>query len=145
QNDAPFAADGPQEIIRWYDRENHTDFDVCADDHCQRYQGISKAFSPEAFAAVRDTRGQAMVWGDEICDTRYSKSCGGMTEVYGAAWEDRDVPYLAAVYDGVGDIVDYRVPLTDEANSTAWIRGTPAAFCNTQAKELLARILPGFD
>src|SRR5262249_40641725 len=71
QNDAPFAADGPQEIIRWYDRENHTDFDVCADDHCQRYQGISKAFSPEAFAAVRDTRGQAMVWGDEICDTRY--------------------------------------------------------------------------
>lgn len=144
-NDAARAADGPQEIIRWYDRENHTDFDVCADDHCQRYQGISKAFSPEAFAAVRDTRGQAMAWGDEICDTRYSKSCGGMTEVYGAAWEDRDVAYLAAVYDGAGDIGDYPMPLTDEANATAWIKGAPAAFCNTQAKALLARILPGFD
>ena len=132
-------------IIRWYDRESHTDFDVCADDHCQRYQGISKAFSPEAFAAVRDTRGKAMTWRDEVCDTRYSKSCGGITEVYSAAWEERDVPYLAAVYDGAADISAYTMPLTTEANADAWIRNAPPAFCNTQSKELLSRILPGFD
>jgi stage II sporulation protein D len=143
--DAGSEADSPLEIIRWYGRENHTDFDVCADDHCQRYQGISKAFAPEAFAAVRDTRGKAMVWREEICDTRYSKSCGGMTEVYAAGWEDRDVPYLAAIYDGADDITAHRMPLNDEANAEAWIRTAPPAFCNTQAKELLARILPGFD
>lgn len=139
------AADVPLEIIRWYGRESHSDFDVCADDHCQRYQGISKAFSPEAFSAVRDTRGRAMVWGGAVCDTRYSKSCGGMTEVYAAAWEARDVAYLAAVYDGAGDVTAYAMPLTDEPNAEAWIRGAPPAFCNTQSKELLARILPGFD
>jgi stage II sporulation protein D len=135
----------PLEIIRWYGRESHADFDVCADDHCQRYQGISKAFAPEAFNAVRDTRGKAMVWRDEVCDTRYSKSCGGVTEVYAAAWEARDVPYLAAIYDGANDIGAYAMPLTDEANAEAWIRATPPAFCNTHSKELLARILPGFD
>jgi stage II sporulation protein D len=135
----------PLEIIRWYDRENHTDFDVCADDHCQRYQGISKAFSPEAFSAVRDTRGKAMVYDDGICDTRYSKSCGGMTEVYAAAWEERDVPYLAAVYDGADNLTTYVMPLTDEANADAWIRNSPPAFCRTPSNELLLRILPGFD
>ncbi|MFL6277398.1 MAG: SpoIID/LytB domain-containing protein [Blastocatellia bacterium] len=139
------TAGAPLEIIRWYGRENHSDFDVCADDHCQRYQGISKAFSPEAFSAVRDTRGKAMVWGEEVCDTRYSKSCGGMTEVYRAGWEDRDVPYLAVLYDGADDISAYAMPLTDEANAEAWIRNAPPAFCNTQSEELLARILPGFD
>jgi SpoIID/LytB domain protein len=138
-------ASAPLEIIRWYDRESHTDFDVCADDHCQRYQGISKAFSMEAFEAVRDTRGKAMTWRDEVCDTRYSKSCGGMTEVYPAAWEARDVPYLAAVYDGADDVSAYAMPLTAEANAEAWIRSAPPAFCNTQSKELLSRILPGFD
>jgi SpoIID/LytB domain protein len=144
-NGADNATEAPLELIRWYGRESHTDFDVCADDHCQRYQGISKACSPEAFAAVRDTRGKAMVWGGAICDTRYSKSCGGMTEVYAAAWDDRDVPYLAAVYDGAADIAAYRLPLTDEANAEAWIQSAPPAFCNTNSKELLARILPGFD
>jgi SpoIID/LytB domain protein len=143
--DTESEADSLLEIIRWYGRESHTDFDVCADDHCQRYQGISKAFSPAAFNAVRDTHGKAMVWGDAVCDTRYSKSCGGVTEVYRAAWEDRDVPYLAAVYDGAGEITAYQMPLTDEGNAEAWIRAAPQAFCNTQAKELLARILPGFD
>ena len=135
------------EIIRWYDRESHTSFDVCADDHCQRYQGISKAFSESAFAAVQDTRGKALVWQDEICDARYSKSCGGMTEVFRAAWEDRDVAYLAAVYDGESsdDISVYPLPLTVEANAAQWIAASPKAFCNTNASELLARILPGFD
>ncbi|MGA9773851.1 MAG: SpoIID/LytB domain-containing protein [Blastocatellia bacterium] len=137
--------DSTQQIIRWYDRENHADFDVCADDHCQRYQGISKAFSESAFDAVSSTRGKALIWNDEICDARYSKSCGGMTEVFRAAWEDRDVAYLAAVYDGPGRVEEYEMPLTREANSEIWIRSSPPAYCNTESGELLRRILPGFD
>jgi SpoIID/LytB domain protein len=137
--------DSSHQIIRWYDRENHADFDVCADDHCQRYQGISKAFSEASFNAVGGTRGKALVWNDEICDARYSKSCGGMTEVFRAAWEDRDVEYLASIYDGRSRVEEYAMPLTDEANSEAWIRSTPPAYCNTDSAALLARILPGFD
>ncbi|MEK6300980.1 MAG: SpoIID/LytB domain-containing protein [Acidobacteriota bacterium] len=133
------------EMIRWWDRENHADFDVCADDHCQRYQGISKAYSKSAFEAVRDTRGKVLMWGDEICDARYSKSCGGMTDEFRAAWEDRDVPYLRASYDGEGEMAGGPLPLTVESNAGEWIRSKPAAFCNTDSVELLARILPGFD
>lgn len=136
---------GSDEIIRWYDRENHSHFDVCADDHCQRYQGISKAFSNSAFDAARETKGMALVYGDRICDARYSKSCGGMTEAFRAAWEDKEVPYLKSVYDGDGDIKEYALPLTDEANARDWIRSSPPAYCDTDSAELLARILPGFD
>jgi len=134
-----------EEIIKWYDRENHANFDVCADDHCQRYQGISKAYSAEAFAAVQDTRGKILTFDDEICDARYSKSCGGMSEVYLAAWEDKDVPYLSAVYDWQGEKEGFALPLTDETNAEAWIKASPKAYCNTSSKELLSRILPGFD
>ncbi|MCI0488672.1 MAG: SpoIID/LytB domain-containing protein [Blastocatellia bacterium] len=135
----------PAEIIRWYDRENHAEFDVCADDHCQRYQGISKAFSQAAFDAVRETRGKALMSEGEICDARYSKSCGGMTEVYSAAWEDRDVPYLASIYDGAGEPTGYSMPLTVESNAEVWITSSPEAYCNAASGELLARILTGFD
>lgn len=133
------------ERIRWYDRESHDVFDVCADDHCQRYQGISKAFSQQAHDAVKDTSGVALIYDDEICDARYSKSCGGMTETFSAAWESKEVPYLASVYDGEGKIAGYEMPLTIEANAEAWITSSPAAYCNTQSAELLSRILPGFD
>ncbi|HSE35742.1 MAG TPA: SpoIID/LytB domain-containing protein [Blastocatellia bacterium] len=133
-------------LIRWYDRESHEGFDVCADDHCQRYQGISKAFSQSAFDAVRGTRGKVLVYADEICDARYSKSCGGMSEVYRAAWEDRDVPYLASAYDGPGwDTSEYRMPLSTEANAEAWITSSPPAYCGMVTAELLARIVPAFD
>lgn len=135
-----------QELIRWYDRESHQTFDVCADDHCQRYQGISKAFSEAAFDAVRDTRAKALVYGDDVCDARYSKSCGGMTEVFRAAWEDKDVPYLTSVYDVPGsEPSEYRMPLSTEANAEAWITSSPPAFCGIVTKELLARIVPAFD
>jgi len=134
------------ELIRWYGRENHPGFDVCADDHCQRYQGISKAFSQAAFDAVRDTRGKVLVYDDEICDARYSKSCGGMTEVYRAAWEDKDVPYLSSVYDVPGsEPSEYRMPLSTEANAEAWITSSPPAYCGVVTPELLARIVPAFD
>lgn len=131
-------------MIRWWDRENHADFDVCADDHCQRYQGISKAFSQQAFEAVLGTRGKVLMWGEEICDARYSKSCGGMTEEFRAAWEDNDLPYLQAVYDGEDQPA--RTPdLTLESGAVEWIRTKPGAYCSTQSVELLARVLPGFD
>ena len=139
-------ADQPSDnLIRWYDRETHSDFDVCADDHCQRYQGTTKAFSETVFRAVADTRGQVLVFDGEICDARYSKSCGGMTERYSAAWEDKYVPYLDCFYDGANDGHGYALPLTDEANAEPWITSSPQAYCNTTSSELLSRILPGFD
>jgi len=134
------------EIIRWYDRESHLDFDVCADDHCQRYQGISKAFSQSAFDAVHDTRGKVLVYGDDVCDARYSKSCGGMTETYSAVWEDEDVPYLKPVYDGPGDEAPgHRLPLSVEVNAEDWITSSPLAYCEMVTADLIGRILPGFD
>lgn len=125
------------EILRWYGREAHRDFDVCADDHCQRYQGITKAFSPTAAEAVRVTAGQFLRYQGGICDARFSKSCGGMTERYATAWEDEEVPYLESVYDGPAD--------SGADNPDTWIRSNPPAYCNTDNSELLSRILPGFD
>jgi len=125
------------EVLRWYGREAHPDFDVCADDHCQRYQGITKAFSPAAAEAVRATAGEFLRYKGAICDARFSKSCGGITERYATAWEDEDVPYLESVYDGAVQI---------RANDPeSWIRSTPRAYCNTDDSALLARVLPGFD
>ncbi|HSB08739.1 MAG TPA: SpoIID/LytB domain-containing protein [Blastocatellia bacterium] len=140
------ASAAEDELIRWYGRESHQHFDICADDHCQRYQGISKAFSESAFDAVHDTRGQVLTYGGEVCDTRYSKSCGGMTEIYSSVWEDEDFPYLKPVYDGPGsEPPGHRLPLSIEANAEDWIASTPLAYCAMVTPELLGRILPGFD
>jgi SpoIID/LytB domain protein len=134
-----------RQLIRWYDQESHTGFDVCADDHCQRYQGLAKAASPEVYEAIRATFGQALVFDGELCDARFSKSCGGMTESFHAAWEDIRLPYLAVSYDGEEFPPQYRLPLTREANAAEWIRNSPPAFCNTQDRQILKRILPDFD
>src|SRR5207302_9841178 len=88
------------EILRWYGREAHPDFDVCADDHCQRYQGITKVFSAAAVQAVRATNSEFLRYNGMICDARFSKCCGGITERYSTAWEDQDIAYLESVYDG---------------------------------------------
>ncbi|HKD70311.1 MAG TPA: SpoIID/LytB domain-containing protein [Candidatus Binataceae bacterium] len=128
------------EILRWYGREAHVDFDVCADDHCQRYQGITKAFSPAAAQAVRATAGEFLRCDGKICDARFSKSCGGITERYATAWEDVDVPYLESVYDGPANGEQGR-----PTHHEIWIRSNPPAYCSTQDAELLARLLPGFD
>ncbi|HEY2383893.1 MAG TPA: SpoIID/LytB domain-containing protein [Terriglobia bacterium] len=125
------------EILRWYGREAHPDFDVCADDHCQRYQGITKAFSDAASKAVLATSGEFLRYNGRICDARFSKSCGGVTEIYSTAWEDQDIPYLASVYDGS----DPQPP----GNAENLIRSEPPAYCNTHDTRLLAQILPGFD
>ncbi|HVA16415.1 MAG TPA: SpoIID/LytB domain-containing protein [Candidatus Dormibacteraeota bacterium] len=127
----------PHEILRWYGREAHPDFDVCADDHCQRYQGITKAFSPAAAEGVRATAGEFLRYNGAICDARFSKSCGGITERYATAWEDEDIPYLTSVFDGPAQSRPY--------SPETWIRSNPPAYCNTHDSELLARVLPGFD
>jgi SpoIID/LytB domain protein len=125
------------EIVRWYGREAHPDFDVCADDHCQRYQGITKAFSAAASEAVKATSGEFLIYDGRICDARFSKCCGAVTEIYSTAWEDEDIPYLKSIYDGPAE------PSFDSAESL--IRSEPPAYCNTRDADLLARILPGFD
>ncbi|HYB91989.1 MAG TPA: SpoIID/LytB domain-containing protein [Candidatus Binataceae bacterium] len=125
------------EVVRWYGREAHAAFDVCADDHCQRYQGITKAFSPAAAQAVRATAGEFLRYDGAICDARFSKCCGGITERYATAWEDEDIPYLVSVYDGSA-----KAP---SGNHEAWIRSSPPAYCSTNDSDLLSRILPGFD
>src|SRR4051812_24960942 len=97
---SPPESAGSHEIARWYGREAHPDFDVCADDHCQRYQGITKEFSQAASQAVLATSGEFLLYAGRICDARFSKCCGGVTELYSSAWDDRDIPYLQAFYDG---------------------------------------------
>jgi stage II sporulation protein D len=146
-NDPPVAKAQPHspdshEIIRWYGREAHPDFDVCADDHCQRYQGITKAFSSAAAQAVRATAGQFLRYKGAVCDARFYKCCGGITERYASAWEDADIPYLESVYDGPANGGQER---TARQSADQWIRSNPPAYCNTKDVELLARILPGFD
>ena len=127
----------PHEILRWYGREAHPDFDVCADDHCQRYQGITKAFSLAAAEAVRATAGEFLRYRGAICDARFSKSCGGITERYATAWEGKAIPYLESVYDGPAQPRSY--------DAETWICSNPPAYCNTDDSELLSRVLPGFD
>jgi stage II sporulation protein D len=130
-----------EEIVRWYDREDHRDYDVCADDHCQRYQGITKIIAATADQAVRDTRGVFLVHGGEICDARYSKSCGGRSEVFASAWEDLSVPYLATVSDA-----GVEHPLVcSEADAERWVEASPEAYCNTTDGSILRQVLPSFD
>ena len=129
------------EIIRWYDREDHTIFDVCADDHCQRYQGITEEGRREVLNAVRATRGQVLTYGDDICDARFSKCCGGVTEEFQYCWENKSKPYLTAVRDGAGNLPD----LSDEALAEQWIRTSPASYCNTTDKKVLAQVLNDYD
>ncbi len=145
-NGAIFTNDnGEQELIRWYAKEAHTEFDVCADDHCQRYQGSTKATEPRVFETIQSTRGKVLTYEEAICDARFSKCCGGMVEDYAAAWDNTKLDYLTVLYDGETFPAEYALPLTDEANARQWILGNPPAFCNTRDKEILSRILPGFD
>ena len=139
-------------LIRWYDREDHTIFDVCADDHCQRYQGITKETSPHVAEAIRQTKGQILMDGDDICDARFSKCCGGVTEEFQYCWEDTQKNYLSSVRDiiqgvkSVGSASPAPLPsLQDEAAADAWIRSNPPAFCNTTDKKILSQVLNDYD
>lgn len=133
------------EIIRWYDREDHTRFDVCADDHCQRYQGITRASAnlETVKHAISETFGQLLISEGKICDARFSKCCGGIVEEFQNCWEDIKYPYLVKLRDDVNpaDIPD----LTIEAESVKWIQSRPSAFCNTQDKKILGQVLNNYD
>ncbi len=142
-------------LIRWYDREDHTIFDVCADDHCQRYQGITKETSPHVAEAIRQTLGQVLLDGEDICDARFSKCCGGETEEFQYCWEDTPKSYLTAVRDLVLGVKNeeqedssrftLHSSLKDEATAERWIRSNPPAFCNTTDKKILSQVLNDYD
>lgn len=131
------------ETVRWYAREDHTLFDLCADDHCQRYQGITRAHNPNVEQAVRETAGLVLKYGGEVCDARFSKCCGGVTELFSSCWENDDPGYLKALRDSFGDA---SVPsLSSEYAARRWIESSPSSFCATDDKALLSQILNGYD
>jgi SpoIID/LytB domain protein len=138
---APQIPGTEEEVIRWYEREDHDLFDVCADDHCQRYQGTRKIVSAQAEEAVRETLGRVITYGDEICDARYSKACGGRTEDFDTAWDDKRVPYLVSVSDAPVS----HPPVETEEEAARWILSSPEAYCHTTDERLLEKILPSFD
>ena len=134
------------EFIRWYDREDHTLFDVCADDHCQRYQGITRQTSPLVDKAVEATRAVVLVSDGEVCDARFSKCCGGITERYSTCWEDKELSYLHPVHDVPADVkMDDHALGADNFDFDLWIRTTPDAFCNTEDARLLSQVLNDYD
>ena len=133
------------ELIRWYDREDHENFHVCADDHCQRYQGITRAYNPEVLRAVNDTRGEVLVYEGKICDARFSKCCGGVVEEFQHCWEPVPHPYLLRVDDNPAEKPVNSADLKIESNAEAFIRSSPAAFCNTREKKLLRQVLNDYD
>jgi SpoIID/LytB domain protein len=135
----------PGEYIRWYDREEHEHFDVCADDHCQRYQGITRQSTPLVEKAIDETSGMLLMNGETICDARYSKSCGGMTETFENVWEPEVHPYLESIVDNPFLPDGYDADLTNEEAAERWIRNTPDAFCNTTDKEVLTQVLNDYD
>ena len=130
------------EIIRWYDREEHDRYDVCADDHCQRYQGITRASTTAVDAAIDTTYGTVLYYNGKIADARFSKCCGGVTELFENCWEDVPHPYLTALGDNAnGDTPD----LHDEAAARHYIMTQPDAFCNTRDQAVLSQVLNDYD
>ncbi|OFY29861.1 MAG: amidase [Bacteroidetes bacterium GWF2_41_61] len=131
------------ELIRWYDREDHTKFDICADDHCQRYQGITRASTKIVKEAIAATWGELLMFDSKICDARYSKSCGGVFEEFQNCWEDIKYPYLTAKRDLADD--SPMPDLTVESNAKEWILTSPDSFCNTSDKVILSQVLNNYD
>ncbi len=131
------------EVVRWYAREDHTLFDLCADDHCQRYQGVTRALNPNVRRAVEETAGLVLKYGNEVCDARFSKCCGGVTERFGACWENKEYDYLQAFRDVAGESL---LPdLTTEDGAREWIENIPESFCSTDDSRVLSQVLNGYD
>lgn len=140
---AVLGHESEDETVRWYAREDHSLFDLCADDHCQRYQGVTRALNPNVARAVEETCGIVLKYGGEVCDARFSKCCGGVTELFSACWEDVDYDYLQAFRD-----VDGQPPLpclTTEAGAREWIESAPPSYCATDDVKVLSQILNGYD
>ena len=134
-----------EEYIRWYDREDHLNFDVCGDDHCQRYQGITRQSTPLVEQAVAETHGMLLMDGENVCDARFSKSCGGISETFENVWEPEVHPYLQSIVDNPALPEGFDSDLTNEEAAEKWIRNTPEAFCNTSEKEILSQVLNDYD
>ena len=143
KTEAQLGYEDEERIVRWYARENHTLFDLCADDHCQRYQGITSVCNEKVAEAVAATSNLVLTYDGEVCDARFSKCCGGMTEKFSACWEDKDYDYLDSFRDNDGKVGF--VDLTDEAAARCWIEDAPVSFCNTDDKEVLSQVLNGYD
>jgi stage II sporulation protein D len=135
----------PDEIIRWYDREDHKNFDVCADDHCQRYQGITRASTPQVEEVIKETSGEVLAYNGNICDTRYYKCCGGVTELFENVWEPVSHPYLQKVVDVPSVSEKSGTNLEDEETAVKWILANPDSFCNTSDKQVLSQVLNDYD
>lgn len=131
-----------EQLIRWYDHEDHELFDVCADDHCQRYQGMTRIISPNVMDIINETRGEVLVKDNRICDTRFSKCCGGVTELFENCWEPVHHSYLTALYDSQTEELP---DLTIEKEAESWIRTSPPAYCNTNNHEILQQVLNDYD
>lgn len=131
------------EYIKWYDKEDHNLFDVCADDHCQRYQGITKASTNIVLQAIEETAGEVLTYGDEICDARFSKCCGGALEEFRYCWEEKDVPYLRTKRDLTQN--EDLPNLENENEAEKWINSSPESFCNTNEPRILSQILNNYD
>lgn len=112
-------------FIRWWDREDHRNFDVCADDHCQRYQGLGRVVASKVDAVIRQTWGEVLTYGGNICDARFSKCCGGVTERFSSCWENKDYPYLQSLADAPAEGAD--------------------PFCKTRDRRMLSHVLNDYD
>lgn len=130
--------------IRWYDREDHLNFDVCADDHCQRYQGITRQTTEVVAKVINLTRGEILTYDNKICDARFSKCCGGMMETFENVWEPIVHPYLQGKLDLISETT-LTPDLTDEMEAETWIQSSPRAFCNTNNKDVLKQVLNDYD
>lgn len=133
------------EITTWRDREDHALFDVCADDHCQRYQGLGRVTNPAVAKAIEATRGQVLTYEGEVCDARFSKCCGGMTERFESCWADTPHHYLRPVSDAMMPPHGLATDLTKEDAAREWIESWPEAFCNTTDAATLRQVLNDYD
>ncbi len=145
ENSYQSVTETPEEYIRWYDREDHLNFDVCGDDHCQRYQGITRQSTPQVEQAISETRGMLLMDGENVCDARFSKSCGGIAETFENVWEPEVHSYLQAIIDNPDTPEGFDTDLTNEAAADKWIRNAPESFCNTRDKEVLSQVLNDYD
>ncbi len=132
-----------EEIVKWYDREDHRNFDVCADDHCQRYQGITRATTTAVDEAVGATMGEVLMDGDSLCDARFSKCCGGVFEQFENCWQPTHYNYLTARADCVE--ADCFPDLSIEENARRWILSRPEAFCENVSAEVMSQVLNSYD
>jgi SpoIID/LytB domain protein len=133
------------EKLVWHERNSHTLYDFCADDHCQRYQGIKKTTALTTATAIDKTRGIVLMYEDEICDTRYSKSCGGISELYENVWSKKEHPCIESIYDFSSPTYFSDFDLRDEVKFRKWVRSSPEAFCNTNDEKILKQVLVDFD